>query len=82
MCYKTDEYQHSDIDIFIYGKRKTVVSNKIQEIYNYFAKKLNTSFIHLSICQLHQLSTSLYQANVLIKLLYDFPVGYESVKIL
>ncbi len=37
------EYQLSDVDIFVYGNKNTVV-NKIQEIYEYFVKKLNKKF--------------------------------------
>jgi hypothetical protein len=37
------EYQQSDVDIFVYGDKNTVV-NKIQEIYQYFVKKLDKKF--------------------------------------
>jgi hypothetical protein len=35
------EYILSDIDMFVYGKTKEIVTNKIQEIYDYFINKLN-----------------------------------------
>ena len=38
------QYATSDIDIFVYGKDKTEVINKIQAIYNYFLKKLGGAF--------------------------------------
>ncbi|AEQ33050.1 hypothetical protein [Megavirus chiliensis] len=37
------EYAASDIDLFVYGNKQTVV-NKIQEIYNYFIEKLDKKF--------------------------------------
>lgn len=43
---KFDEkiYKKSDIDLFVYGKNKHVVIEKIVAIYDYFAKKLNNKF--------------------------------------
>ena len=38
------EYQMSDIDIFVYGKNKEAITNKIQYIYDYFSKKLDKKF--------------------------------------
>ncbi len=42
--YDADEYQNSDVDMFVYGKNKTLVLNKIQAIYDYFVKKLDKKF--------------------------------------
>ena len=37
-------YKDSDIDVFIYGINNQSVSNKIQEIYNYFVTKFDRNF--------------------------------------
>lgn len=37
------EYATSDIDLFVFGNKQTVV-NKIQQIYNYFTEKLDKKF--------------------------------------
>ncbi|AZL89803.1 hypothetical protein QKC54_gp0108 [Megavirus baoshan] len=37
------EYATSDIDLFVYGDKQTVI-NKIQQIYNYFIQKLDKQF--------------------------------------
>ena len=41
--YQASEYEMSDVDIFVYGSKTTVI-DKIQQIYDYFLDKLDKKF--------------------------------------
>lgn len=42
--YDPTEYNLSDVDIFVYGESKSIIVEKIQQIYDYFVKKMNKKF--------------------------------------